>query len=66
MARLLLLFCVLVFVAASLGCESSPVRSASVNTQVAVNESVRVLGLDRPSMLYLRDTFPINYYSPYR
>jgi len=66
--KTLLLLCGGLFVAASLGCECcTPLaRSAQVNTEVAVCESVRVLGLDRPSMLHMRDNVPVNYYSPYR
>jgi hypothetical protein len=64
----LLLLCVGLFVVACLGCEAATplVRSATVNSEVAVCESVRALGLDRPSMLHMRDNVPVNYYSPYR
>ena len=69
MGKTLLLLCAGVLVAVTAGCENqvaAGVRSAGTNTQVAVDESVRALGLDRPSMLHMRDTVPINYYTPYR
>ena len=66
MGKTLLLLCAGVLVAVSVGCESQMARSAGTNTQVAVDESIRALGLDRPSMLHMRDTVPVNYYTPYR
>lgn len=66
MGKALLLVCAGLFLVVSLGCETAAYRSASVNTELACAESLRVLGLDRPSMLYMRDTTPVNYYTPYR
>lgn len=69
MGKTLLLLCAGVVVAVAAGCENQVaggVRSVGTNTQVAVDESIRALGLDRPSMLHMRDTTPVNYYTPYR
>ena len=70
MRKALLFLCVVLFVAACLGCESQMCRNArrsvGQNTEVAFQESVRVVGLDRPSMLHMRDNVPNNYYTPYR
>jgi hypothetical protein len=68
--KALLLVCTVMFVAACLGCESQMCRNArrsvAQNTELTVLESVRVVGLDRPSMLHMRDNVPNNYYTPYR
>ena len=66
MGRALLLLCVVLFVAACVGCETQAARSACANTQVAWDESLRFAGLDRPSMLHMRDNVALNYYTPYR
>ncbi len=70
MRKALLLLCVGLFVAASLGCESQLCRDAgrsvSQNTDLTVRTSLRVVGLDRPTMLHMRDNVPNNYYTPYR
>ncbi len=66
MGKSLLLLCAGLFMAVCFGCENQMVRSATVNTEVAVQESIRFAGLDRPSMLHMRDNVPTNYYTPYR
>jgi hypothetical protein len=62
----LLLLCAGLFTLVCMGCETAPGRSVCGNTEVAVQETVRFAGLDRPSMLHMRDNVPINYYTPYR
>ena len=54
------------FVMACLGCEHSACRSVSQNSELMVVESVRAVGLDRPTMLHMRNNVPGNYYTPYR
>ena len=66
MRKVLLFLFAGLFVMICLGCENSACRSVVQNSEVTVAESVRVLGLDRPTMLHMRDNVPSNYYTPYR
>ena len=67
MGKWILLLGAGLFLAAGLGCEVNPMcRVAAVNTEIALGEAVRFVGLDSPSMLHMRDTVPDNYYTPYR
>ncbi len=66
MRKALLFLCAGLFVAGVLGCQTPAYRSVSQNTELTVIESMRVLGLDRPSTMHMRDNVPLNYYTPYR
>jgi len=64
--KTLLLVGVVVFVTVFVGCENQMTRSIQGNSTIAAQETIRCAGLDRPSLLQIRDNVPSNYYTPYR
>ena len=66
MGKWYLLLCVGVLMVVSIGCDGQAGRSVAVNSEIAGQEMVRFVGLDRPSLLQLRESVPVNYYTPYR
>lgn len=66
MRKALLFLCAGLLAAGVLGCQTRSCRSMSQNTELMVSESKRALGLDRSTLLHVRDNVPINYYTPYR
>ena len=55
----------LVIVAVSMGCQTAG-HSTAMNSRHLFNDTVRLVGLDRPSQLHPADLEPPSTYEPYR
>ena len=65
MRKVLLLMVLLAVVVSVTGCQSAG-HSIARNCNFFVDDTIRFLGLDRPSLLHPRDIEPLDLYEPYR